>query len=132
MHDEAGVDGQLTGLTVERLGDPMGVGVAAQSVVGFEEGDLSGARGDVRSDQAGYAGADHGDPAGSVGHHVCLKAKETTRALLGSLGSSSASSTVMPAPLAEAASPLSRTVLSGPLGMMPASTIVSSCCNHRA
>ena len=133
MHDEAGVDGQLAVVpVVAGLGHAVGVGVAAEPVVGLEEGDVGRAGGDVRRDQAGDAGADDGDPAGGVGHHACLKANEATWALLGSVGSSSASSTVIPAPLAVAASPLRTTVLSSPAGMMPAGTNTSSCCSQSA
>ena len=46
--------------------DPVGVGVAAEPVVGLEQGHVRGPRGDVGSGQPGDAGADDGDPAGAV------------------------------------------------------------------
>ena len=51
VHDEAGVDRRARG-RLGRLVDQVGVGVAAEPVVGLEEGDVRGPRGDVGRGQA--------------------------------------------------------------------------------
>ena len=62
MHDEAGVDGELA----VRARDEVGVGVAAEPVVGLVEGDVGGREATCAARQPGHAGADDGDPAGLV------------------------------------------------------------------
>ena len=55
VHDEPAVDGMLV--------DLMGVGVAAEAVVGFEEGDVTVASQDVGSRETGDARPDDRDSA---------------------------------------------------------------------
>ena len=57
VHDEAGVDRQLT----VSLAYDVGVGVAAQPLVGLEERHVRRARGDVRRRQPGHSRADDRD-----------------------------------------------------------------------
>ncbi len=119
MDDEAGVDGQAA---VGR-GHLVGVGVAAQPVVGLEQRDVGGPGRDVRSRQSGDAGADDGDPALVRGAHQAFsKLKSMTGSDVGTV-EPPAGSTVIPAPMAPAASPSSSTVwaLDGisPAGTMP-------------
>ena len=119
VDDEAGVDGQGA-LTLRHQ---MGVGVAAEAVVGLEERDARRFRGDVGCRQSGDTGADDGHPwSGGHAGYVCSNAKSVTG---GSVGSSDppAGSTVMPAPSAVAGSPSSRICCSPPWAISPAGTM---------
>ena len=96
VHDEAGVDGQLA------VGGrhPVGVGVAAEAVVGLEEGDVRGARGHPGSRQASNSRTDDGHASvGATGH----AASEKSNRAIGSVDGSSeppAGSTVIPTAVA--------------------------------
>ena len=59
MDDESGVDGQII---AGRVGDVLGVRVAAEPRVRFVERDVVAATQEVCGGQAGNAGADHGQP----------------------------------------------------------------------
>ena len=81
--------------------DAVGVGVAAEPVVGLVEGHVGGARGDVGGGQPGDAGADDRDPAarGSVVMRLARSRLRTVKRATGSeVGTVDppAGSTVMP------------------------------------
>ena len=129
VHDEAGVDRQ----PAKALLHHVGVGVPAEPVVGLEERDVTGPRGDVRRGQAGDAGADdcHAPLASGVAerpwtfrHHAFSNSNRTTGSDVGTRDPP-AGSTVIPAPTALATLPSSTTVASladiRPAGTMPRS-----------
>ena len=81
VDDEAGVDGQLA------VGGrhPVGVGVAAEAVVGLEEGDVRGARGHPGSRQASNSRTDDGHASvGATGHAASEKSKRAIGSVVGS------------------------------------------------
>ena len=125
VHDEAGVD-RVSPSARRGLLDEVGVGVAAEPVVGLVEGDVRGPGRDVRRGQPGDAGADHGQPAGGRlgmrSHQAFSNGNRATGSEVGSVDPA-AGSTVIPAATALATSPSSTTVRSSasirPAGTMP-------------
>ena len=120
VDDEAGVDREVA--------DLVGVGVPAEPVVGLVERDLGRLRRDVRRHEPGHAGPDDGDPSWCCRAHAFLNSTATIGSVVGSSEPPSGS-TVMPKPLALAASPSRRTSWSPPL-ISPAGTIWSSWISH--
>ena len=127
VDDEAGVDGQLA------VGgrDAVGVGVAAEAVVGLVEGHVRGARGHPGSGEPRHAGADDGDPLwrGGGAHVASVRSKTAIGSLVGCLEPPSGS-TVMPTAAAAPADPSRTTVWSGSSGISPAETNSSPSMNH--
>ena len=118
---------QLAGLG----GDPVGVGVAAEPVVGLEERHVRRPGGDVRGHEPGDTGPDHGQPSGAVGsgHQAFSKVKIIIGSVVGSSEPSGAGSRVMPAPRARPGSPSKRTSPSSPV-ITPAGTMPSPWSSH--
>ena len=101
VHDEAGVDRQLT--VVGR--DAVRVGVPTEAGVGLVERDVGRARRDVRRSESGHAGADDGDPSwGAHGHVAWVRSNRAIGSDVGSVDPPSGS-TVMPTAAASAAAP---------------------------